>query len=77
MRTAIESTPACVISTGNLLLVDWTINILKKIAKTNKKEVPDEVYESVKRLCEEQKKKKYKSIHKSTNHIQSYSIIYF
>ena len=52
-----------------------TINILKKIAKTNKKEVPDEVYDSVKRLCEEQKKKKYKSFHKSTNHIQSYSII--
>ena len=35
-----------------------TIKILKKIAKTNKKDVPEEVYDSVKKLCEEQKKKK-------------------
>ena len=52
-----------------------TINILKKIAKTNKKEVPDEVYESVKRLCEEQKKKKYKSIYKSYSIIFNYPFI--
>ena len=35
-----------------------TIKILRRIAKTNKKDVPEEVYESVETLCEEQNKNK-------------------
>ena len=35
-----------------------TIRILRRIARTNKKEVPEEVYQSVEKLCEEQNKNK-------------------
>ena len=35
-----------------------TINILRKIAKTNKKDVPEDVYQSVEKLCKEQQKNK-------------------
>ena len=35
-----------------------TVKILRRIAKTNKKDVPEEVYQSVEKLCEEQSKNK-------------------
>ena len=35
-----------------------TITILRKIAKRNKKDVPEEVYQSVEKLCKEQQKNK-------------------
>ena len=35
-----------------------TINILRKIAKRNKKDVPEDVYQSVEKLCKEQQKNK-------------------
>ena len=36
-----------------------TVKILKRIARTNKKDVPEEVYQSVEKLCEEQNKNKF------------------
>ena len=35
-----------------------TVKILRRIARTNKKDVPEEVYQSVEKLCEEQNKNK-------------------
>ena len=35
-----------------------TVKILRRIAKTNKKDVPEEVFQSVERLCDAQNKNK-------------------
>ena len=36
-----------------------TVKILRRIARTNKRDVPEEVYQSVEKLCEDQKKNKW------------------